>query len=108
MPPLYLLEPDSPGAAWLPFTGVRPIAELRAGAWRLRERWEGILGAETKALIGAHVVGFLELDDAQPLPEGSTVLGDPSHIVLVSTELESGVTFDIRQGAIVVEFGAEI
>jgi sugar nucleotidyltransferase family protein len=40
MTSLYLLEPDSPGAEWAPFAGVRPIAELRAGAWRIRERWE--------------------------------------------------------------------
>lgn len=203
MPPLYLLEPENPGAAWLPFTGVRPICELRAGAWRIRERWEGILGAETKAIIGAHVLGFhefdeppvqapgpitgpaiiarsdfapseppedlpdgtrrlthdgitvawivpsgtlwsgpndegaaaevpglhlhgthdlitalehllaadvatIEIDGAQPLPEQTTVLGDPSHILLLSTEVEPGVTFDTRNGAIVVEFGAEI
>ena len=31
MTALYLLEPDDPGAAWAPFAGVRPIAELRAG-----------------------------------------------------------------------------
>jgi len=29
--PLYLLEPADPGAAWAPFAGVRPVAELRAG-----------------------------------------------------------------------------
>ena len=40
---LYLLEPTTPGAAWAPFAGVRPIAELRAGLWRIRERWEAAL-----------------------------------------------------------------
>ena len=38
---LICLEPADPGAAWYPFTGARPIAELRAGAWRIRERWAG-------------------------------------------------------------------
>ena len=37
---LYLLEPMNPGPAWAPFAGVRPVAELRAGIWRIRERWE--------------------------------------------------------------------
>ena len=203
MPPLYLLEPESPGAAWLPFTGVRPICELRAGAWRIRERWEGIFDSETKEILGSHVVGFHELDtpevravgpisgpafiarsdfapseppeelpegtrrfthdgttvawivpagstwsgphdegtaaeipglllhgaydlitalehllaadvaaveveDTAALPERTIVLGDPSHVVLVSTEVEPGVTFDTRNGPIVVEFGTEI
>jgi UDP-N-acetylglucosamine diphosphorylase/glucosamine-1-phosphate N-acetyltransferase len=203
MPPLYLLEPSDPGAAWQPFTGVRPISELRAGAWKIRERWEGIFDTDTVAILGTHVAGFHEADvpevrpvapiqgpafiarsdfapaeppeelpggtrrfthdgvtvawivpvgttwtgptdegaaaeipglhlhgaydlitalehllaadvaavgveDAAPLPEGSIILGDPSLVVLVSTAVESGVTFDTRNGAIVVEFGAEV
>lgn len=59
-PPLYLLEPAEPGAAWEPFSGVRPIAELRAGAWLIRERWEAALGAETAGIIGEHVAGFAD------------------------------------------------
>ena len=51
---LYLLEPMNPGPAWAPFAGVRPVAELRAGVWRIRERWEGILDAETSAILGDH------------------------------------------------------
>lgn len=60
---LYLLEPDSPGVAWAPFTGVRPIAELRAGVWRIRERWEAALQADTAAILGDHVEGFSEADE---------------------------------------------
>ena len=57
---LYLLEPADPGAAWAPFAGVRPIAELRAGIWRVRERWEGLLGGEAAAILGGHCAGFFE------------------------------------------------
>ncbi len=57
---LYLLEPIDPGAEWAPFAGVRPVAELRAGVWRIRERWEGILDAETAAILGDHCAGFFE------------------------------------------------
>jgi len=57
---LYLLEPNAPGAEWAPFAGVRPIAELRAGVWRIRDRWEGILHAETAAILGDHCAGFFE------------------------------------------------
>ena len=49
---LYLLEPAEPGAAWAPFAGVRPIAELRAGAWRVRERWEAACRLEATAILG--------------------------------------------------------
>ena len=33
--------------AWAPFAGVRPLGELRAGVWRIRERWEAILGTRS-------------------------------------------------------------
>ncbi len=59
-PLLYLLEPLDPGPAWAPFAGVRPIAELRAGVWKIRERWEAALDAETAAILGGHVEGFYE------------------------------------------------
>lgn len=40
---LVLLEPADPGPEWQPFRGVRPVAELRAGIWKVRERWEAAL-----------------------------------------------------------------
>jgi UDP-N-acetylglucosamine diphosphorylase/glucosamine-1-phosphate N-acetyltransferase len=60
MSALYLLEPDAPGPEWAPFAGVRPIAETRAGAWLVRERWEAALQADTVATIGTHAEGFHE------------------------------------------------
>jgi UDP-N-acetylglucosamine diphosphorylase/glucosamine-1-phosphate N-acetyltransferase len=63
MTSLYLLEPERPGAEWAPFAGVRPIAELRAGAWRIRERWEAACQVEAAAILGAHVDGFTEGDE---------------------------------------------
>jgi len=200
---LYLLEPESPGAAWAPFTGVRPIAELRAGIWRIRERWEAAAGNDATAILGFHTEGFSEGDEppvrlpatiegpaligaawfapsgapiaAGPtirrltrreetvgwvvpqgerwtgphengpaleiaglplhgtydlltalesllptdcadfllaprdeVPEGSLVLGDPTHLVCLGAQVEPGVVFDLRQGAVVVDQGAEI
>jgi UDP-N-acetylglucosamine diphosphorylase/glucosamine-1-phosphate N-acetyltransferase len=63
MTALYLLEPDRPGAAWAPFAGVRPISELRAGLWRIRERWEAACDAEATAILGSHVDAFREGDE---------------------------------------------
>ena len=57
---LYLLDPD-PAPGWLPFAGVRPLAELRAGAYLVRERWETFLGAETAEIFALpHLAGFAE------------------------------------------------
>ncbi|HET8762796.1 MAG TPA: putative sugar nucleotidyl transferase, partial [Gemmatimonadales bacterium] len=59
---LVLLEPDDPQGRWAPFTGVRPVAELRAGAWRIRERWEQALGLRTTLIAGERVSGFVDVD----------------------------------------------
>ncbi|MDQ3136207.1 MAG: hypothetical protein M3Q93_01295 [Gemmatimonadota bacterium] len=71
MTALYLLEPDPPDHAWAPFAGVRPIAELRAGAWRVRERWEAACELETSAILGAHVDQFHEGDEPPVRPAGA-------------------------------------
>jgi UDP-N-acetylglucosamine diphosphorylase/glucosamine-1-phosphate N-acetyltransferase len=200
---LYLLEPESPGAAWAPFAGARPIAELRAGIWRVRERWEAAVGNDASAILGDHAAGFIESDEPQiralapidgpaiigaawfaptgapltptaatrrlvhreetvgwvvppgerwngphekgagleidglPLrgtydllaaleqllpadcadflvaprdgvPEGSVVLGDPSHLVCLGATVEPGVVFDVRQGTVVIDQASEI
>jgi UDP-N-acetylglucosamine diphosphorylase/glucosamine-1-phosphate N-acetyltransferase len=68
MTALYLYEPPSPGAVWAPFAGVRPIAELRAGVWRIRERWEAALESDTTAILGDHVAGFSEKDEPPTRP----------------------------------------
>lgn len=59
-PALYLLDPE-PAPAWAPFMGSRPIAELRAGAHLIRERWEAFVGTETAAVFALpHLAGFTE------------------------------------------------
>ena len=59
--PLVLLEPED-AVAWAPFHGARPVCELRAGLWRIRERWEAVLGVATSAIIGESSLGFIEID----------------------------------------------
>jgi UDP-N-acetylglucosamine diphosphorylase/glucosamine-1-phosphate N-acetyltransferase len=65
MTSLYLLEPEPAGAEWAPFAGVRPIAELRAGIWRIRERWEAALQTDAVGILGTHVEGFREGDEPE-------------------------------------------
>ena len=208
MIPLYILEPPAVGAAWAPFAGCRPLAEMRAGAHLVRERWERVLGARTTEVMGGEALGFhdpagppavalhavtgpawiasstfapaleqlasrnrparlvaagvtvgrmlgpgesggglgdtepggtdvIEVDgvplpaahtlldaldrllgpdcaaerDAgpgDPLPEGTIVLGDRRDVVSRGAVIEPGVVFDVRQGAVVLEQGAEI
>lgn len=72
--PILLLEPDTPGAAWAPVAGARPIAEMRAGAWRVRERWERALSGHVAAIVAAHAEAFHELD-APPVSRHATIAG---------------------------------
>ena len=197
MTQLVLLEPQD-SIAWSPFLGVRPIAELRAGVWKIRERWEAALELETVAFSGA-IQGFNEFDESRapveldagrkivvvrsdfvplaqwaagfddsvalvhggelvgwimnqdedpaklptaevaglwlrgafdlvtaldklagpdcdafldrpsdPLPPQSIVQGDPSRIRILGAEVEPGVVFDVRHGAVIIEQGAEV
>ncbi len=60
MTDVYLVEPGL-SAMWYPFADSRPVAELRAGAWLIRERWEAIAEGETQAIFGpSHLYGFVE------------------------------------------------
>lgn len=202
MTTLYLLEPDAPGPAWAPFAGIRPVAELRAGIWRIRERWEAAVGNDATALLGTHAAGFSEGDEPPLLPTssiegpaiiaaawfaptgapidpgaarrlvygeetvgwvvpagerwegphshgaelpiegvllrgtfdlltaleellaadcadflaapndgvpvGSIVLGDPAHLISMGANVEPGVVFDLRNGTVVIDQGAEV
>lgn len=79
MASLYLLEPP-PSDSWRPFIDSRPIAELRAGAWLIRERWQGVTDSETTAIFGpSHLHGFVE-DGAPPVRAAEPVTG-PAFVV---------------------------
>jgi UDP-N-acetylglucosamine diphosphorylase/glucosamine-1-phosphate N-acetyltransferase len=202
MTALYLLDPSGRGLPWTPFEGVRPVSELRAGVFRIRERWERRLGMQATAIISDAAAGFRELDEPpvrptgpitgpaivaaswfavsgrapipdgirrltkegvsvawivpageewrapsdegpgqpvdglvlrgaydlltaldtmlgtdctelatgarDPLPSGTLVLGDETRIAARGATIEPGVVFDVRNGAVIVETGAEI
>jgi UDP-N-acetylglucosamine diphosphorylase/glucosamine-1-phosphate N-acetyltransferase len=93
---LYLLEPIAPGAEWAPFAGVRPVAELRAGIWRIRDRWEGFFDAETAAILGDHCAGFFE--GAEPPVQPMAPVEGPC-IVAVSWFAPSGDPLDLDPDA---------
>jgi UDP-N-acetylglucosamine diphosphorylase/glucosamine-1-phosphate N-acetyltransferase len=202
MTALYLLDPDRPGAAWAPFGTTRPLAELRAGAWTLAERWAQALDATVTGYLAPHARGprptgavpLVDTGDVQgpcwvadstccpptpmravggakrllhegravawrldpgeswrgphddgdglvieglrlsgswqlltaleqllftdtlaaldggsdPLPVGCTVLGNEAAIALRGAEVEPGVVFDVRKGAVILERGVQV
>jgi UDP-N-acetylglucosamine diphosphorylase/glucosamine-1-phosphate N-acetyltransferase len=102
---LVLVEPIGPGPEWAPFAGVRPVAELRAGAWRVRERWERALGLRAAAIHGDHVAGFHELD-APPVLAPTVVRGPV--IVALSAFAPSAATLQLAPGESLLHHGAVV
>lgn len=95
MTDLYLVQPDLAND-WYPFTDCRPISELRAGAWLLRERWEAIAEGETRAVFGPpHLHGFA--DESAPSVAAAAPVTGPALIGL-ATFAPSGVRPDLPRG----------
>jgi UDP-N-acetylglucosamine diphosphorylase/glucosamine-1-phosphate N-acetyltransferase len=74
MSALYLLEPTAPDSAWAPFAGAVPLSELRAGMWRLRERWARALNARAAGIVAPHVAGHYQLH-GPPVVAPATIAG---------------------------------
>lgn len=91
-----------PGATWdgpRPHaTGVEVSGMVLHGVYDLLAALERLLPDDLRALLG----------DTDPLPSGSTVLGDPAAIAVRDAAVEPGVVFDTRHGPVVIESGAEI
>jgi len=68
------------------------------GAYELVPALEGLLGEDLEALLG----------ESDPVPRGSTVLGDPGLLALRDAMVEPGTMFDTRRGPIVLESGVEV
>jgi len=74
MTDLYLLDP-AVAPAWAPFQLTRPVAEWRAGAWLIRERWEAIADTAAAAVFAPpHLHAFVE-DGAPPVRAAAAVRG---------------------------------
>jgi UDP-N-acetylglucosamine diphosphorylase/glucosamine-1-phosphate N-acetyltransferase len=92
MTDVYLLEPE-PSTAWFPFLDSRPIAEMRAGVWLIRERWEAVARGETLAILGpAHLTGFVEDGVPQVIPVGPV---DGPAVIGRSAFAPSGVPLEL-------------
>src|SRR5205823_2042969 len=91
-----------PGATW---EGPQPHAAaievsgvVLHGVYDLVRALEQLLPDDLRALLG----------DSDPIPMGSAGLGDPAAIALRDAAVEPGVVFDVRNGPVVLESGAEV
>ena len=66
MTDLYLLEPVDVDP-WFPYGDSRPICELRAGAWLIRERWEAIVDSRTRGVFAPEHLNLFAEDSTPPV-----------------------------------------
>ncbi len=92
MTTLYLLEPSTT-AAWYPFSDCRPICELRAGTWLIRERWEAVVEGETSSIFGAEHLHPFEEEGVPPVTLQESVNGPA--VVGRSDFAPTGVSLDL-------------
>lgn len=92
---LFLLDPPVPGDDWAPFAGVRPIAEARAGAFRIWERWQRLVGAEHVAVVSPATPKFADVDSI-PVVEPAALIGPA--VVARSTFAPIGAALDLPPG----------
>ena len=90
------------GATWDgPHSGAAaveiPGCVLR-GTYDLVRALDALLADDVRAMLGA----------SDPVPAGSTVLGDPAALVIHGAVVEPGVLFDTRAGPIALEEGVEV
>ncbi len=91
-----------PGATWdgpqAHAAAIEVPGVVLHGAYDLVPALERLLPDDLHGMLG----------DSDPLPAGSIVLGDPGAIALRDAAVEPGVVFDVRNGPVVLESGAEV
>src|SRR5690606_4411631 len=50
------------------FAGVRPLGDLRAGAWRIRDRWVRATGVEAAGILGHWLEHWCDVDGPPVAP----------------------------------------
>lgn len=79
-------------------TAVEVAGMVLHGVYDLVPALDRLLADDVRALLG----------DSDPVPAGSIVLGDPAAIGVHDAMVEPGVVFDVRNGPVVLESGAEV
>jgi len=95
MTSIYFLEPELT-PEWFPFAHCRPVCELRAGVWLIRERWEAAVDGEATAIFGAvHLHPFVE-DGVPPVSDREPLTGPA--VVARSDFAPAGIPIDTPGG----------
>ena len=79
-------------------TTVEVRGVVLRGAYDLVRALESLLAEDIVRLLG----------DGDPIPRGSTVIGDPAGLTVRDAPVEPGVIFDTRGGPIALESGVEV
>src|SRR5439155_19208596 len=91
-----------PGSTWTRPTDAGPALEVAGlalrGVFDLVPALERLLAADLAT----------RLADSDPIPRGSTLIGDPAWLALHETAVEPGVVFDTAAGPIVLESGVAV
>jgi len=91
-----------PGSTWTRPSDAGPALEVAGlvlrGVFDLVPALERLLGAEL----------VTRLEGGDPIPRGSTVIGEPAWLALHATAVEPGVVFDTAAGPIVLESGVAV
>lgn len=82
-----------PGAAAIEISGC-----VLHGTYDLVRALDALLADDVRGMLG----------ESDPVPRGSTVLGDPAALAVRGAAVEPGVVFDTRTGPIVLEEGVEV
>ena len=90
------------GTTW---EGPQPVAQavevpgvVLHGVFDLLPALNQLLSEDLQAMLG----------DSDPIPAGCIVIGDPAAVAVHTAGVEPGVVFDVSNGPVVVESGAEI
>jgi UDP-N-acetylglucosamine diphosphorylase/glucosamine-1-phosphate N-acetyltransferase len=92
----------APGSTWTRPSDDGPAVEVAGlglrGVFDLVPALERLLAADLAA----------RLEDSDPIPRGSTVIGEPAWLALRQAAVEPGVVFDTAAGPIVLESGVAV
>ena len=114
MSELFLFD-DAVARTFEPFALTRPIAELRAGAVVLRERWERAFQRRATGLIGAaHLAEFDEhwaprpLGNRLTLPPGSILANSRCAVALMSKRVADAKVWECDGQVAAVQLAREV
>ncbi|WP_310570322.1 putative sugar nucleotidyl transferase [Gemmatimonas sp.] len=105
---MIALYDDAVARRFEPFATSRPLGEMRAGALLIRERWEMVLGVESRGFVAApHLHGFAEFD-APAFVNGQALAAGTWLVNTRALPFLDGPAIAVSPTALVVTIGGRI